>query len=288
MSAVFKREFHAYMNNVYGFLFMAVLLCACGVMVALMNIIVGSPAIEYALYYGRYVLMLMIPILCMRSMAEDRRNKTDMFYLSLPLSTASVVLGKYFAALIVFAIPCGVLALYPLLFGLFGPVRFLAAYMSLLFFFLIGAALIALCQLLSSLTDNLVVAAVLGVVASAALCFVPALGALLPDTPVVSFIGLAVLAVLLALITFAVTRSITVTSVVAALLIVPLSLCYILFGAHFRGILPVLLEQISPFYHFEAISQYGILELPSLILLLCYPAFFVFLTVRSADKKRWA
>ncbi len=288
MSAVFKREFKAYMNNVYGYLFMGILLFFIGALVSFFNLLAAMPAIEYALFYGRYVLLVMIPVLCMRSMAEDRRNKTDMFYLSLPIKTSAVVAGKYLALLAVYAIPMAVMALYPLLLALFGTVNWGGSYTSLLFFFLIGAGMIAVCQFLSSLTDNLVVAAVLGIAVSAVLCFVPLLSSVLPDAPILSFIGLAVLAVLAAGICYLVTRSFDIAAIVAAVLIVPLSVCYILFAERFAGVLPAVLTFVSPFYHFEEISQYGVLNLSSLILLLSYPVFFVSLTVRSADKKRWA
>ncbi len=288
MFAVFKREFRAYMNNVYGYLFMAVLLLFFGALVAVFNVEARQPHIEYALYYSRYVLLLMIPVLCMRSMAEDRRNKTDLFYLSLPLRQSSVVMGKYFALLLVFAIPTAVICLYPLLLGCFGTVRYAASYLSILFFFLIGASLIAVCQFLSSLTDNLVVAAVLGVLASVVLCFLPLVAYLLPDSPLCSFVGLVVMAALAALIAYVTTRSIHVTAVTGAILIIPLSILYICNGEWFRGLLPTVLEYISPFYHFEGISENGIFCLPSLLLILSYPVFFLYLTVRSADRKRWA
>ena len=231
MFAVYKRELRAYMSNVYGWLFMAVLLLFEGFMMFLENLVAGSPNIEYALLMGEYALLLMIPILCMRSMAEDRRNKTDMFYLSLPMRTSAVVLGKYFALLTVYALPCAVIGLYPLVLGLFGTVNYVGGYSALLFFFLLGAALIAVCQFLSSLTDNLVVAAVLGV-----------LGCLL-------LLGLSILGDVLSW---------------------------------------TVLERISPFIHFEEACLYGLFSVPSLILLLSYPVFFVFLTVQSADRKRWA
>lgn len=288
MGAVYKRELRAYMSNVYGWLFMAVLLLFVGFMMLLENLVSGHPHIEYALLDGEYVLLLMIPILCMRSMAEDRRNKTDMFYLSLPISTSSVVLGKYAALLTVYAIPCLVIAVYPIVLGMFGNVNFLSGYVSLLCFFLLGAALIAVCQFLSSLTDNLVVAAVLGVAASAVLFFLPVLTYILPDTPMVSFVGFLVMALLAAGIAWLVTRSLTVTAVTGAVLIIPLSVLFIIFKDSFGGLLSAVLEYIAPFLHFEETSNYGLLSIPSLILLLSYPVFFVFLTVQSADKKRWA
>ncbi len=288
MGAVFKREYKAYMNNVYGYLFMSVLLLFVGALVAYCNLLLGLPDIEYALYIARYVLLLMIPILCMRSMAEDRRGRTDMFYLSLPLTTSSVVLGKYLALLTVFAIPCGIICLYPLILGWFGTVHYVSAYMSILFFFLIGAALIAVCQFLSSLTDNLVVAAVLGILATVVLCFLPVIAYLVPETALISFVGLAVLALLAATVAFFITRHLPVTLITGAVLLIPLVVCYLLFGEHFEGLLPAALEYVSPFYHFDAIAEYGTLSLSSLVLLVSYPVFFVWLTVRSADKKRWA
>ncbi|MBQ9151610.1 MAG: ABC transporter permease [Clostridia bacterium] len=295
MFAVYKREFKAYMSNVYGWLFMAVLLLFIGVSMFIQNLLFGAPNIEYALLGGEYTwlsgevaLLLMIPVLCMRSMAEDKRNKTDMFYLSLPLQTSSVVLGKYFALLTVYAIPCAVICVYPVVLGMFGNVNFLGSYVAILFFFLLGAALIAVCQFLSSLTDNLVVAAVLGVVATAALFFLPMLAYLLPATAMVSFVGLVILAVLIAGIAFLVTRNLNVTAITGAALIVPLSVLYIIMGDKFAGLLPSVLEFMAPFLQFEEVGYYGLFDIRSLVLLLSYSVFFVFLTVQSADKKRWA
>ena len=298
MFAVFKREFKTYMNNVYGWMFMAVLLMFVGISMFIHNLALGLPNIEYALLWSNYtdyswmngelILLLLVPILCMRSMAEDKRNKTDMFYLSLPMQTSSVVLGKYFALLAVFAIPCAVICLYPLILGLFGEVNFLGAYVTLFCYFLLGAALIAVCQFLSSLTDNMVVAAVLGIVGCLLMYFVPILSYVLPTTAIVSFVGFVILAALIAGVAFLATRNLTVTAIAGASLIIPLSVLYMIFGKHFAGLLPTLMEYMSPFTHVEGIGFYGLFDLRSLILLLSYPVFFVFLTVQSADKKRWA
>ena len=221
-------------------------------------------------------------------MAEDRRNKTDMFYLSLPLKTSAVVLGKYFALLTVLAFPCIVIALYPLVLGAFGTVNMAGAYGSLLLFFLLGAALTAVCQYLSSLTDHLVVAAVLGILGSLLLFALPMLGYVLPDAPAVSFVGLLVVFLLISGVAYLSTRSWLVMLAVAALLILPTSVAYLLAADFFEGLLPALLIFFGPFSHFEDAAAVGLFRIPSLVLLLSYALFFVFLTVRSADKKRWA
>ncbi len=288
MSAVYKRELRAYMNNVYGYLFMSIMLLFVGFMVLMQNLLQASPYIEYALLSGEYVLLLMIPVLCMRSMAEDRRNKTDLFYLTLPLTTSQVVLGKYFALLTVFAIPCGVVAIYPILFGLFGAVNYLSGYVSILAFFLLGAALIAVCQFLSSLTDNLVVAAVLGVLATVVLYFLPVLAFIIPASSMASFIGFVIVGILVAFIAYACTRSVNVLAITGAAILVPLSVLYIILGDAFEGRFNAVLEFISPFLQFQTIAGYSLLDIPAIILLLSYSVFFVFLTVQSADKKRWA
>ena len=288
MSAVYKRELRAYMNNVYGWLFMSILLMFTGLMVFMDNLGNGYPQFEYALSDSQYALMVLVPILAMRSMAEDKHNKTDMFYLSLPMQTSSVVLGKYFAMLTVLAIPCLVLGVYPPLLGLLGEVNMGMAYLALLQFFLLGAALLALCQFTSSLSENLVVVAVIGVGATAALLFLPFLaGSILPATPMVSFIGLVVLALLAGGVAFLTTRNLNVTAITCAALVVPLSVVYILAKDVFNNLLADLLYFVSPFIHFATFCEYGTLSIPSLILLLSYPVFFIFLTVQSADKKRW-
>ena len=287
MSAVYKRELRAYMNNVYGWLFMAILLLFTGYMMFQNNLYDGAPEFELTLSGSQYALLLLIPILCMRSMAEDRHNKTDMFYLSLPMKTSSVVLGKYLAMLTVYAIPCVILCVYPLVLGAFGPVNYLVAYLAILLFLILGAALIAVCQFLSSLTDNLVIAAVLGVLAVAVLLFAPWLSYVIPLTAIASFIGFVILALLLAGIAFLATHNLNVTAITAAVAVVPLSVIYILSRSSFEGLFPSLLQFISPFAHFAAFCQFGTFSVQSLILLLSYPVLFVFLTVQSADKKRW-
>ena len=287
MSAVYKRELRAYMNNVYGWLFMAIFLLFTGYMMFQNNLYDGMPEFELTLSASQYALLLLIPILCMRSMAEDRHNKTDMFYLSLPMKTASVVLGKYFAMLTVYAIPCVILCVYPPVLGAFGPVNYLVAYLSILLYLILGAALIAVCQFLSSLTDNLVIAAVLGVLAVAVLLFAPFLSYVIPLTAIASFIGLVVLALLLAGVAFLATHNLNVTAITGAVAVVPLSVVYILSRSSFEGLFPVLLRFISPFAHFATFCQFGTFSVQSLILLLSYPVLFVFLTVQSADKKRW-
>jgi hypothetical protein len=96
-----------------------------------------------------------------------------------------------------------------------------------------------------------------------------------------------VLALLLAGVAFLSTHTLNVTAITAAAAVVPLSVVYILSRKSFENLFPSLLQFLSPFAHFATFCQFGTFSVPSLILLLSYPVLFVFLTVQSADKKRW-
>jgi ABC-2 type transport system permease protein len=140
---------------------------------------------------------------------------------------------------------------------------------------------------MSALTENLVVAAVLGVASTVILYFLPFLGLVVPNTGLASYIGFVVLALVAAGIAFLTTHNLNVTAITGAVAVVPLSVVYILSRSSFEGLFPSLLRFISPFAHFATFCQFGTFSVQSLILLLSYPVLFVFLTVQSADKKRW-
>ena len=99
----------------------------------------------------------------LRVIAEERKQRTDQLLYSLPISTTKVILGKYFALLLVYLLPLCVISFYPLIFSQYGDVYLLTSYGSLLAFFIMGAALIALGVFISSLTDNQGFAAGIGI-----------------------------------------------------------------------------------------------------------------------------
>ena len=119
----------------------------------------------YTLYRTIFILLLYIPVLTMRSLAEERRSRTDQLLLTSPVSVWGIVLGKFFAMAVIFAIPCLVDAVMILiLWGLGSTTTALAAnFAGLLCYFLLGCAAIAIGEFLSGLTENQIIAAVMGV-----------------------------------------------------------------------------------------------------------------------------
>lgn len=161
MFAIFKREFKAYFQSVIGWLFVAALLAIYGLYFYVYNLMQGYPYIDYSLSAITFILLIAVPILTMRSFAEDRKNKTDQLTLTAPVSIGKVVLGKYLAMLAVFTIDIAVFAVTPLILRAFGTVPMGESYLSILAFWLYGCACIAVGMFISALTESQVIAAVL-------------------------------------------------------------------------------------------------------------------------------
>ena len=163
MTAVLKHELRNYFHSFTAYVFGAFLLAIVGFGSMLYNLQAAVSNFEYVLSFGSIVFVVIVPILTMRVIAEERRQKTDQLLYSLPITTTQVVLGKYGAVLVVFLLRLCFIALYPLMFAQFGDVYLPTAYGSLAAFFLLGAELLAVGVFLSSLTDNQGLAAGLGI-----------------------------------------------------------------------------------------------------------------------------
>lgn len=107
MRAVFRHEVSSYFTNVTGYVFGAFLLLFAGIYTMAYNLRSGYTNFEYVLGSMSFVFLVIVPILTMKVIAEEKRQKTDQLLYSLPLSMTRVVLGKYLALLVVFAVPDG-------------------------------------------------------------------------------------------------------------------------------------------------------------------------------------
>ena len=154
MIAVWKHELRNYFHSLTAYVFGAFLLAVVGLGAMFYNLQAAVSNFEFVLSFSSLVFVVIVPILTMRVIAEERRQKTDQLLYSLPISTTQVVLGKYLALLVVYLIPLCVISLYPLIFAQFGDVYLPTSYGSIFAFFLMGAALLAAGVFISSLTDN--------------------------------------------------------------------------------------------------------------------------------------
>lgn len=287
MTAIFKREFSSYMRNVTGPLFVAVILLFGGFFVTVDNLFSALPNFEATLNDLQIVLILAIPVLAMRSLAEDKRSRVDQLLYSLPMSLSQVVLGKYFAMLAVLGLPCLVMAVYPLILGIFGTINYAAAYCSLIAFFLLGAALLALCMFLSSLTESQIIAAVIGVAGVLLIYLMDIFALLVPTGATASLVALAVLLAIACLLLWALTKNWRVSLGVAVVAEGVLVLLYCINGAMFGGLFAKVISAMSLFGRFSGF-HYGILDIGTLVYDVSFVAFFLYLTYQVLEKKRWS
>lgn len=163
MYAIYKRELKAYINSFIGLLFMAVSLFFVGIYYTSYQLVNGYPYFSVTIKSVVIIFLISVPVLCMKVFAEERHNKTDQLTLTAPVTVGQIVAGKYLALLTIFGLTTLIICLYPLVLSAYGKILIGETFVAILGYFLYGAAAIAICMLISSLTESQVISAVLGV-----------------------------------------------------------------------------------------------------------------------------
>ena len=286
MTAVLKHELRNYFHSFTAYVFGAFLLAIVGIGSMLYNLQAAVSNFEYVLSFGSIVFVVIVPILTMRVIAEERKQKTDQLLYSLPITTTQVVAGKYLALLAVYLIPLAVISFYPLIFSQFGEVYLPTSYGSLFAIFMMGAALIALGVFISCLTDNQGLAAGIGIAVILFNYYSVSLSEYVSSTAFGSVVALAVLILALG----AIIRYLTRNEVLAygVCLVLAVAVCVVCFAdaTLFEGLLPAIMEQLSLFERFNAFVN-GVFDMTAIVYYLSVIGFFLFLSVQSLEKRRY-
>lgn len=165
MKAIYKRELRAYFQSVIGWLFCAATLFCVSLYFVSANLLSGYSNIAYALSSGAFLFLFSVPILTMRILAEEKKQKTDQLILTAPVPVWKIVVGKYLAMATVFICAVAVVCFYPIIMSFFGTVNMAEAYVAIFGYTLYGLAGIAVGMFISSITESQVVAMVLSFVA---------------------------------------------------------------------------------------------------------------------------
>ena len=286
MGAIFRHELRNYFHSLTAYVFGAFLLAVVGLGSVLYNLQAAVSNFEFVLSFASIIFVVIVPILTMRTLAEERRQRTDQLLYSLPITTTQVVLGKYFALLVVYLIPLAVVSLYPLLFSQFGEVYLPTSYGSLFAFFMMGAALLAVGMFLSSLTDNQGFAAGIGIAAILLNYYSVSLAEYTSSTAMGSLIALYVIALLLGVVIHNLTRNENLAYGVTLVLIAALSVAYFVNSSAFEGLLPDIMTKISLFRQFNSFVN-GAFDLTAIVYYVSVMGFFLFLSVQSMEKRRY-
>ena len=286
MIAVLKHELRLYFRSLTAYVFGAFLLAFVGIGAMLYNIQAAVSNFEFVLNFGSLVFVVIVPILTMRVIAEERKQRTDQLLYSLPITTTQVIVGKYLALLVVYLIPLCVICLYPLIFSQFGDVYLLTSYGSILAFFVMGAALIALGVFLSSLTDNPGFAAGLGIAVILLTYYSVSLSEYISSTALGSVIALCVLILLLGALIEHLTKNENLACVVTLILLAAVMGVYFLDSTKLVGLLPDVFSKLSLFKRFTDFVN-GVFDMTAIVYYCTFAVFFLFLSVQSLEKRRY-
>ena len=286
MIAILKHELRSYFNSLTAYVFGAFLLVFVGIGAMLYNLQAAVSNFEYVLSFSSLVFVVIVPILTMRVIAEERKQKTDQLLYSLPVSTTEVIVGKFLALLAVYLVPLCIISLYPLIFSRYGEVYLLTAYGSLIAFFFMGAALMAIGMFVSSLTENQGFAAGISIAIILFNYFSVSLAEYVSATALGSAIVIFISAALLALIVHKLTKNETLSYVVVIGIMAATTIVFYIDHTVFEGLLPDIMKTLSLFDRFETVVN-GVFDLTAIIYFLSVIAFFLFLSVQSLEKRRY-
>ncbi|HOK48571.1 MAG TPA: ABC transporter permease, partial [Sedimentibacter sp.] len=285
MIAVLKHELRLYFHSLTAYVFGAFLLAFVGIGAVLYNIQAAVSNFEFVLDFGKLIFVVIVPILTMRVISEERKQKTDQLLYSLPISTTQVIVGKYLSLLIVYMIPLCLISLYPMIFSRFGDVYLLTSYGSILAFFIMGSALIAVGIFISSLTDNQGFAAGIGIAVILLNYYSVSLSEYVSSTAMGSVIAMSVIIILLGLVIRHLTKNTNLAYGISFILILGIMAVYLIDMNKFEGLLPRIMSTLSLFDRFNAFVN-GVFDMTAIMYYLTVIAFFLFLSVQSLEKRR--
>lgn len=287
MRAVFKHELASGFTGLTGYIFGAFLLIFAGIYTIGYHFNSMIVNFEYVIASMAIVYIIGIPVLTMRLLAEERRQKTDQLLYALPLTMTKVVLGKFFAMLVMLALPLVIIAFYPLILGAYGNVYLPQSYSALVSFFLLGATLIAIGMFISSVTESQAVAAGICFVIMLVNYFLSDLTGFAGTSAFASFGALAVIVLLLAVVVRLMTKSTFAALVTATVLEALLLVLYLVIPTAFEGLLPAIMEKLSLFERFYMFIE-GTFDVTGVVYFLSVTGVFLFLCVQSMEKRRWS
>lgn len=286
MTAIYKRELKSYLTSMIGYLFIFFVMVITGIYFSAYQLSYAYPKFEYTLSALTFVFLIGVPLLTMRVLAEERKQKTDQLLLTAPVSVANVVFGKYLALVTVYAIPVVIMCTYPLIMSKYGTVSFGEAYTGILGFFLLGCANLAIGVFMSALTESQVIAAVLTFVLLFAFYMMGGISSFFSQTSMSTCIAFGLLILAAALILYTMIKNVFISVLAGVVGEAALIVIYVMKSSVFEGGIQKILEVFNISGHFENFTN-GIFDVTGIAYFLSVTAVCIFLTMQSVQKRRW-
>lgn len=287
MLAVYKKELRGYLTSMVGYVFIAFVLLILGIYFTAYNLQYASPDFGATLSSVTFLFLVITPILTMRILAEEKKNRTDQLLLTAPVSVWKVILGKYLSMVTIYAIPVVISAFYPLIMGRYGVISYPMAYVAVIGFFFLGCAQIAVGLFLSSVTESQVIAAVLTFGILFCSYMMDGIESFFSDAAISSMVAFLIIAVVVGIVVYQLTKNIIFSSCVGGVLAIGIAAVYFIKPTVFTGLIQKFLNLFAIANHFDNFVG-GIFDVTGIIYMVSVVCIFVFLTVQCIQKRRWS
>lgn len=286
MSAIYKKELRGYLTSMIGYVFIFLLLILVGVYFTAYNIDGAYPELETALSAVTFVFLIAVPVLSMRILAEERKQKTDQMLLTAPVKIYEIVIGKYLALETIFLIPLIIICFYPLIMGNYGSISYTSAYTGVFGFFLLGSAQLAVGVFLSAVTESQVIAAVLTFLVLFVSYVISGISSFIPDSASGSVFILAVLIMILALVIYSMIQNGIISVIIGLVLEIILFAAYFIKSNAFEGAVQDILNVFDITAHYDNFTN-GLFDIQGIVYFLSIIGICLFLAIQSISKRRW-
>lgn len=180
MLAVLKRELAAYFTSPIGYVFLAVCFLTSGILFYLFTLSVGSTDLSSVFLFMFFIFMIFVPVLTMRLMADEKKQKTDQLILTSPISLFRIVMGKFLSAYSIYILGTAVMLVYGIVLSAFADVSWPAILGNWVGLALLGGIYVALGLLISALTENQMIAAVASIFLNFAMFLMNVIASIMP------------------------------------------------------------------------------------------------------------
>lgn len=288
MNAVFIKEIKSYYTSITGYITTAIMMLVSGIYIYAINAEGASGDFSSTFVNMAFIyFIVLIPLITMKTFAEEKKQKTDQLLYSLPVKSSGVVLGKFLSCCTVTAVPVVLMGLYPLIFSAYGNVNFLSAYSALFGFFMLGASLISIGMFFSSLTESQVVSAIITLVFILLGELLPSLSEYISSNAIAGAVVFMAMGLFVGFIVYFLTKNTVIGLSTAVVIDLAIAVIYIIKKEWLEGLLPSIAEKLSLFSRFNDFSS-GVFDLTSIFFFISVSCVFLFLTVQSVEKKRWS
>ena len=286
MLAVLQKEFRTYFLSPLGYIFMGFFLLISGFFFALNNLFPARSNIGSLLGSLTGMFMFVVPILTMRLLSEESRQKTDQLLLTSPLKVTEIVVGKYLAAVAVFLITILITGIYPVILRVHGFISIPEVLGCYIGFFLLGSCFIAVGLFVSALTDNQVSAAVITFSSLLFMWIMDAVQQVLPNDTNSGVIFACLVLIGLAFLVHNSVKNLFLTALTAFVGSLVIGSIYAINKNLYDGIIIKVFDWFSLLGRYDGFSS-GLLNVSSIIYYLSFITAFIFLTVQHIEKRRW-